>query len=145
MLYCKRLNQPVEETMPNQLSKTKDRKSVTEHEAILVALESIARREGTTTMALMRQAMRETVRQRAADSSKRKWLRSIVMQFAPKPSQSFVTAAQLARFKRSQREFDQVLLDLNLVSPEAIESKNSIVSPGCKLRVFELERSNASS
>ena len=64
--------------MPNQLSKTKDRKSVTEHEAILVALESIARREGTTTMALMRQAMRETVRQRATDSSKRKWLRSIV-------------------------------------------------------------------
>ena len=123
----------------------KNRISVTEHEAVLVALESIARREGTTTMALMRQAMRETVRQRAADSSERKWLSSIVMQFCPKPSQSFVTAAQLARFKRSQREFDQVLLDLNLVSSDVMESTNSIVSPNCKLRVLELERSNASS
>lgn len=131
--------------MPNQLSSTKDRKSVTEHEAILIALESIAQREGTTTMALMRQAMREAVRKRVADSSKGKWLRSIVMRFAPKPPKIFVTAAQLARFKRSQREFDQVLLDLNLVSPEGMESLNSIVSPKCKLRVFELEKSNAGS
>ena len=131
--------------MPNQLSSTKDRKSVTEHEAILAALESIARREGTTTMALMRQAMRETVRKRAEVSSEGKWLRSIVMRFAPRPPRIFVTAAHLARFKRSQREFDQVLLDLDLVSPEGMEFLNSIVSPKCKLRVFELERSNASS
>ena len=131
--------------MPNQLSSTKDRKSVTEHEAILVALESIARREGTTTMALMRQAMREAVRKRAENSSDRKWLRSIVMRFSQKPPRIFATAAQLARFKRSQREFDQVLLDLNLVSNEGMESLNSIVSPNCKLRVFELERSNATS
>ncbi len=131
--------------MPNQLSSTKDRKSVTEHEAVLAALESIARREGTTTMSLMRQAMREAVRKRTDDSSNGKWLRSIVMRFAPKPPQTFATAAQLARFKRSQREFDQVLLDLNLDSNEGMESKNSIVSPKCKLRVFELEQSNASS
>jgi hypothetical protein len=131
--------------MPNQLSSTKERKSVTEHEAILTALESIAQREGTTTMSLMRQAIRETVRKRTDDSSTAKWLRSIVMRFAPKPPQTFVTAAQLARFKRSQREFDQVLLDLNLVSNEGMESMNSIVSPNCKLRVFELEKSNASS
>ena len=131
--------------MPNQLSRTKDRKSVTEHEAVLVALESIARREGTTMMSLMRQAMREAVRKRSDDSSKGKWLRSIVMRFAPKPPQTFVTAAQLTRFKHSQREFDQVLLDLNLVSNEGMETMNSIVSPKCKLRVFELEQSNASS
>ena len=131
--------------MPNQLSSTKDRKSVTEHEAILVALESIARREGTTTMALMRQAMREAVKKRVEDSSKGKWLRSTIMRFAPKPPEIFTTAAQLARFKRSQREFDRVLLDLNLISQEGMQSLNSIVSPKCKLRIFELERSNASS
>ena len=131
--------------MPNQLSSTKDRKSVTEHEAILVALQNIARREGTTTMMLMRQALREAVRKRTDNSSKGKWLRSIVMRFAPKPPQIFATAAQLTRFKRSQREFDQVLLDLNLVSNDGMESMNSIVSPNCKLRVFELERSNATS
>ena len=131
--------------MPNQLSSTKDRRSVTEHEAILVALESIARREGTTTMALMRQAMRDAVRKRADNSSDLKWLRSIVMRFAPKPPRIFATAAQLARFKRSQREFDQVLLDLDLVSNEGMEAMNSIVSPKCKLRVLELEQKYASS
>lgn len=131
--------------MPNQLSKTKDRKSVTEHEAILAALESIAQREGTTTMALMRQAMRDAVRKRKDNSSDGKWLSSIVMRFAPKPPRIFATSAQLARFKRSQREFDQVLLDLDLVTNDGMEAMNSIVSPKCKLRVLELEQKYAGS
>ncbi len=39
----------------------------------------------------------------------------------------FKTAAQVARFKRAQREFDQVVLDLQLASPDAIQERNSLV------------------
>ena len=112
---------------------------MTEHEAILGALEEIARHEGKTTMALMRQAVRETVKKRADDSSQLKWLLPFVMQFAPKPPERFVTPAQLSRFKRSQREFDQVLLDLHLASPDGIETRNSIAPVQSTIRVLELE------
>ena len=57
---------------------------------------------------------------------------------------SIATAAQLARFKRSQREFDQVLLDLQLATPDAVQARNSIVSPHGKIRIVELERHHAS-
>lgn len=48
------------------------------------------------------------------------WLQPVVMGFAPTPPERFATAAQLARFKRRQREFDQGLLDLQLASPAAV-------------------------
>ncbi|HBC88024.1 MAG TPA: hypothetical protein DCZ94_13820 [Lentisphaeria bacterium] len=131
--------------MPNQIASTKSRKSLTEHEAVLSALEEIARHEGTTAMALMRQAVRETVKKRTENSSQAKRLLPIVMQFSPKPPKRFATAAQLSRFKRNQREFDQVLLDLHLASHNGIETRNSIVPAHSKIRVLELERSHAKS
>jgi hypothetical protein len=52
---------------------------------------------------------------------------------------SFKTAAQVARFKRAQREFDQVLLDLALASPPAIQQRNSIASPRRAVRMINFD------
>jgi len=129
--------------MPNQISDTKKRKSMTEHRAVLAILEMIAQQEGTTSMELMREAVRKSIRNRVKSSCGKNRLLPLVMQFAPIPPEKFSTAAQMSRFKRSQRELDKLLLDLDLATPESIESMNSIVSPKCKIRVFELEQRNA--
>src|SRR5476651_929096 len=100
--------------MPNQLAKPKRRQSLAEHEAVLAALAEIARCERTTVMALLRQAARDLVRQRATAPAQAKTLRRIVARLAPRMPARFQTAAQVARFKRAQREFDQVQLDLRL-------------------------------
>ncbi len=129
--------------MPNQLASTKRRQSLAEHEAVLSALAEIARHEGTTPMALLRQAARSIVKLRTASSDQAKRIRGSVMKFAPKPPKQFATAAQLARFKRNQREFDHLLLELNLSSPNAVETANSVVAPRCKISIIELEQGYA--
>jgi hypothetical protein len=113
--------------MPNQLSKSKRRQSLAEHEAVLTALAAIARSEDTTVMALLRQATRELVKNKAANPAQRNILQQLVFQKAPQMPARFKTAAQVARFKRAQREFDQVVLDLELSSPQAIQQRNSVV------------------
>src|SRR5215831_8181236 len=107
--------------MPNQLAKSKRRQSLAEHEAVLAALTEIAQRENTTVMALLRQAARELVRRKADDPRLAETLRRVVGQKAPQLPARFKTAAQVARFKRQQREFDQALLDMALASSQAIQ------------------------
>lgn len=125
--------------MPNQIANTKERKSLTEHEAVFAALTEIARQEGSSEMAVMRQALREFIAKYADDPVQRQRLRASVMQFAPQPPQTFNTPAELARFKRRQRAFDQLLLDLNLDTPTSVDARNSVISPGCEMHVLELE------
>lgn len=129
--------------MPNQLSKSKRRQSLAEHEAVLAALAEIARREDTTVMALLRQATRELVRKRATDPIQAERLRQLVWQKAPQMPALFKTAAQVARFKRAQREFDQVLLDLALASPQAMQQRNSIASPRRAVRMVNFDLAHA--
>ncbi|HEY4301270.1 MAG TPA: hypothetical protein VGM73_10375 [Candidatus Didemnitutus sp.] len=128
--------------MPNQLSKSKRRQSLAEHEAVLVALAEIARREDTTVMALLRQATRELVKNRVSEPLQAERLRQLVWQKAPRMPALFKTAAQVARFKRSQREFDQVLLDLNLASPQTIQQRNSVVSARRGVRIIDFDRAH---
>lgn len=125
--------------MSNQLAETKRRKSLAEHIAVIAALEDIASKDGISVMMLMRQAIREVIRKHADSMSNRKRLRSIVMRFAPVPPLRLDTPAQVIRLKRQQREFDQVILDLNLDDSKVIEDRNSVVSPHCRLRILELE------
>lgn len=129
--------------MPNQLAKSKRRQSLAEHEAVLVALAEIARRENTTVMALLRQATREWVKNRATEPSQAERLRQLVWQKAPQMPARFKTPAQVARFKRAQREFDQVLLDLALVSPPAIQQRNSMASPRRTVRMVNFDLAHA--
>lgn len=131
--------------MPNQLSQSKRRQSLAEHEAVLAALAEIARRENTTVMALLRQATRAWVRQRVtADPRQADRLRRAAWAKAPRMPAQFNTAAQVARFKRSQREFDQVLLDLALATPQALQQRNSVASPRRRVRLIDQAHATAS-
>lgn len=129
--------------MPNQLSKSKRRQSLAEHEVVLAALAEIARREDTTVMALLRQAARELVKKRASEPLQAERLWRTAWQKAPRMPALFKTAAQVARFKRAQREFDQVLLDLGLASPQAIQQRNSIASPRRAVRMVDFDFAHA--
>lgn len=128
--------------MPNQLARSKRRQSLAEHEAVLAALAEIARREDTTVMALLRRAARQLVREKAAVPDI--GLRELVLAKAPRMPARFKTAAQVARFKRAQREFDQVLLDLALVSPQAIQQRNSVVPTSRQIRMIDFHSAHAS-
>ena len=129
--------------MPNQLSKSKRRQSLAEHEAVLAALAEIARREDTTVMALLRQATRELVKRRATEPIQAERLRQAVWAKAPRMPAYFKTAAHVARFKRTQREFDQVLLDLALASPQTIQQRNSAISPRRTIRMIDFDQAHA--
>ena len=95
----------------------------------------IARREETTVTALLREAARDAVKKRTAAPEQAEALRSLVWRLAPRMPGRFKTAAQLARFKRTQREFDQVVLDLQLATPMAIQDRNSLVSSRQTIRL----------
>jgi len=114
--------------MPNQLSKSKRRQSLAEHTAVLTALAQIAESENTTVMALMRDAVRAVVRKRVQSSAHVEALRAVVWEQAPVMPAKIKTPAQLARFKRAQRAFDQVIMDLQLATPDEVQTRNSITS-----------------
>lgn len=129
--------------MPNQLSKSKRRQSMAEHEAVLTALTEIARRENTTVTALLRHAARKLVREKASAPDLQ--LRELVLTKAPKMPARFKTPAQVARFKRAQREFDQVLLDLAFVSPQGIQQRNSVAPTSRPVRMIDFHSAHATS
>jgi hypothetical protein len=129
--------------MPNQLSKSKKRQSLAEHEAVLVALTDIARNERTTVMALLRQAARDLVKKRVKEPAQSERLRALILKRAPAMPMRFKTAAQVSRFKRSQREFDQVLLDLELATPQVIQQRNSLVSARKTIRLIDFDKAHA--
>ena len=128
--------------MPNQLHASKRRQSLAEHEAVLTALTFIARRERTSVMALLREAARETVRKRTADPLHAAALRPLVARLAPKMPARFASSAQLSRFKRTQREFDRVVLDLNLATPAAIQNRNSLVASSQAVRLVNFDQAH---
>jgi hypothetical protein len=130
--------------MPNQLSKSKRRQSLAEHEGVLAALAEIARREDTTVMALLRQATRALVKRKASEPAQAKYLRKLIWQKAPRMPARFKTPAQVARFKRAQREFDQVLLDLELTSPRALQERNAVAPSRQAIRLIDFDRAHAS-
>lgn len=131
--------------MPNQLAKTKRRQSLAEHAAVLAALRAIAEREEATVMDLLRTAARQMVRDRAALPAHAEAVRSVVWQMAPKMPRRFKTPAQLARFKRAQREFDQVLLDLRIAAPAEVQARNSLVPSHHSIRLLNFANAHAAS
>lgn len=129
--------------MPNQLAQSKRRQSIAEHTAVLAALAAIASQENTTVVALLREAARATVRNRAAQPAHASKLRALVWRMAPQMPPRFKTAAQLARFKRAQREFDQVVLELKLATPADVQTRNSLVPPDQRVRLLNFDRAHA--
>jgi hypothetical protein len=129
--------------VPNQLARFKRRQSLAEHEVVLAALAAIARRECTTVMALLREAARAVVKTRTAVPAQAEALRLLVSELAPRMPKRFKTPAQVARFKRAQREFDRVVLDLNLAAPAAIQDRNSLVPSRASVRLIDFDRAHA--
>jgi len=111
----------------------------------LAALTTIAEREDTTVMDLLRSAARQVVRERAAVPAHAAALRSVVWRMAPQMPLRFKTPAQLSRFKRAQREFDQVLLDLRIAAPAEVQARNSIVPSDRPIRLLNFASAHASS
>lgn len=128
--------------MPNQPSKSKKSQILAEHEAVLVALTDSARRERTTVMALLRRAARDLIKKRMKEPAQTERLRKLIFKMAPVMPKRFKDAAQVSRFKRSQREFDQVLLDLELATPEAIQELNSLVSGRKTIRLVDFDKAH---
>ncbi len=129
--------------MPNQLAQSKSRQSLAEHSAVLAALAQIARSEKTTVMALLREAARAAVRKYTELPAQADAVRSLVWRMAPAMPTHFKTRAQLSRFKRAQREFDQVVLDLNLETPTAVQNRNSLVPSHQSVRLIDFDRAHA--
>ncbi len=112
---------------------------------VLAALSAIARRERTTVMALLREAARDAVRKRVAQLANAAELRAVIAPLAPRMPPRFKTASQLARFKRSQRDFDQVVLDLALATPQEVQARNSVVPAHQRVRLINFDQAHASS
>lgn len=112
--------------MPNQLSKSKKRKTVAEHAAVLAMLEQIALREGTTSTELMRGAVREIIRKHARKNTYSEDLREVLDTYAPKPPSRTRRAKELSRFNKECREFDALALELGLLDAVEIQDRNSI-------------------
>jgi hypothetical protein len=123
--------------MPNQLAKMKQRKTITEHVAVLEAVNEIARQKHSTTMEIMRHALRDLIRQHAKDPEVRDQICRVVKRLSPKAPEGIKSSAQLNRFKREQRQFDRLLMELDLETPDAIESYNSILPTTAPLQVME--------
>ena len=130
--------------MPNQLAQYKRRQSLTDHAVVLAALKAIALSESTTVVALLRAAARDSVRKRVTSAEQVKSLRRLVQAMAPQMPARFKTPAQLARFKRAQREYDCVLLDLSLSSPAEVQSRNSVALSDQSIRLVDFDQAHAS-
>lgn len=108
-----------------------------------MALTDIARRDRTTVQVLLRGAARDLVKKRIKEPAQTGRLRKLIFKMAPAMPKHFKNAAQVSRFKRSQREFDQVLLDLELATPEAIQERNSLVSANTTIRLIDFDKAHA--
>ena len=129
--------------MPNKLSDEKMRKTLTEHKAVIAMLEKVAADKNTTIMNLMRDGIRSEIRRYAADEAKRLKIYGIAKMFEPTINKESLSPADLARFKRKQRDFDSLLMELNLETPERMEEMNSIVSPTTPIRIREFSGDHA--
>jgi len=129
--------------MPNQLANSKRRQSLAESTVVLDALVEIARTEKTTVSDLIRHAVRETVRQHASNPALARRMRRIAEQLAPSVPPSFRSAAQVARFKRAQREHDQLMLELGLTKPKDVQTKNSLTKSRQTIRILNFATAHA--
>ncbi|MFX3681358.1 MAG: hypothetical protein ACN6I3_00385 [bacterium] len=129
--------------MPNQLANSKRRQSLAESTIVLEALAEIARTDKTTVSDLIRKAVRDTVRQRLSDPVLARRLQSMAERLAPTVPKNFRSAAQVARFKRAQRDHDHLLLELDLIKPADVQARNSLTPSPQSVRVLNFATAHA--
>ncbi|MEM0964752.1 MAG: hypothetical protein AAGJ81_01205 [Verrucomicrobiota bacterium] len=112
--------------MPNQLARSKIRKTVAEHVAVLKMLELIAKRESKTSTDLLREATRDLIRDHARDEDFASRLLQVYCAFAPRLPSRIQKPSDLVRFKKECREFDDIAVDLGLREALDIQERNSV-------------------
>lgn len=112
--------------MPNQLAKSKKRKTVAEHAAVLAMLDLIAEKELTTSTELIREAARSVIRRYTQVTGGVGELVEAFETFAPKLPADICKPKDLARFKIECREYDELALDLGLRLASDVQEENSI-------------------
>lgn len=121
--------------MPNQLAKSKKRVSFTEHNAVLVALETIAAAHKLTLSDLLRNAVRQSIAAEASDPQLARKLAAAAAAHAPKMPELFRSPAKLAKFKHELREYDQLLQELGIEDSATIQARNSLVKEPKNIRL----------
>jgi hypothetical protein len=113
--------------MPNQLAPSKKRFTVAEQSGVLAALEALAKSENVTVTDLLRRSARKLIAERSSDPILRKKMRLAADMHAPQTPEVIRTPAKLAKFKREQRQHDDLLQELNLADPDEVQHRNSLV------------------
>ncbi len=112
--------------MPNQLARSKKRKTVAEHAAVLEMLELVAEKESKTSTELLREAARTIIREHAQKGDDAAGLFKAFRAFSPKLPAHIHKPRDLARFKKECREYDNLALDLGLKQVTDVQESNSI-------------------
>lgn len=123
--------------MPNQLAQSKKRMTVAEEASVLAALEVIAQADNLTVTDLLRQGARRLIAERAANPDLRQEIRRAMSRHNPVAPKQFRSPAKVSKFKRSQREFDQLLKELNLFEAEELQRRNSLAEAPEYVRLNE--------
>ncbi len=124
--------------MPNKLSDTKIRKTITENKTVIAIFNKIAKKKDMSFIDLVRVSMRDMIRNNIdifLDATERE---DILDEFKPLLSE-VTTRKELSKFKKSQREFDKILLDLNIEDKEEMQNHNSIIPSNIEIKVMEFE------
>lgn len=124
--------------MPNQLSQTKKRFTVAEHRAVLAALEIIAEAQNSTIADLLRKSLRQIVAEHANDPNISANLRRTLSRYVPVMPEHFRSPAKVSKFKKEQREFDQLIQELHFLSPTEVQQRNSIVRNPQSIRLTSI-------
>ena len=123
--------------MPNKLSDTKMRKTLTEYKLVIALLEKIAGKKNMTLMDLMRTGIRNEIRRYASNELSRLQISEILKEFEPQIDPNLSSPTDIVKFKKQQRDFDNLIMELKLETADRIEAKNSIVSPATQIQVME--------
>jgi hypothetical protein len=129
--------------MPNQLASSKKRTTLADHAAVLAALAEIARRNRTTVSDLLRAGARKVIREHLVTPATVREVSRIVHEHSPKMPKQFKNARAVSQFKIRQREFDALMVDLQISAPAEIQRRNSVVRHPSDLRVVEFSEPNA--
>lgn len=111
--------------------------TVAEEASVLAALEVIAQADNRTVTDLLRQGARRIIAERVANPELRKAIRRVLEMHAPVMPKQFRSQAKVSKFKRRQREFDQLLKELNLFEAEELQRRNSLTEAPEYVRLTE--------
>lgn len=114
--------------MPNSPSPVKTRITFDDHKAIASVLKSLAHMENSTVADVIRSAIRNLASEkiRNMDHRTRESLKKTVQTCSPHHTlKSIRSHKDSQKLKQASRQFDRLMLDLNLSTPDELQKANS--------------------